>query len=108
MGAAEAAAAGALAVSASHSGAAEVSRELAAAMPEATRWLVSFDLDHEAVTSIAARINAWVELDADRREAVRAALRETVERLWSWNGVAATVLAASSGELVQLLRPQGD
>lgn len=108
MVAAEAASAGALPVSAAHSGAAEVSRELADVLPEAIRWLVSFELDAEAVASIAARINGWLELDGPRREPASEALRETVRRLWSWNGVAATVLAASAGELEPLLRPPAD
>jgi glycosyltransferase involved in cell wall biosynthesis len=107
MVAAEAAAAGVLPVSAAHSGALEVSRELAAGLPAAAQGLVSFELDSRAVESIAARIHGWLELgDADRRAASEA-LRATVQRLWSWEGVAGGVLAASSGELGGLPVPAG-
>jgi glycosyltransferase involved in cell wall biosynthesis len=99
MVAAEAAAAGVLPVSAAHSGAAEVSRELAAALPSEAQGLVSFELGAGAVEAVAARLNGWAALDAGTREAARAALRETVARLWSWEGVASGVLAASEGRL---------
>ena len=105
MVAAEAAAAGVLPVSAAHSGAAEVSRELAAGLPESARDLVSFELGSRAVGEIADRLNAWLELPTEEREAASAALRETVERLWSWEGVASGVLAASAGQLGALVRP---
>jgi glycosyltransferase involved in cell wall biosynthesis len=99
MVAAEAAAAGVLPVSAAHSGALEVSRELAAELPESARGLVSFELNDDAVQAIATRIDAWLRLDEADRRAASESLRETVERLWSWEGVARGVLAASSGEL---------
>jgi hypothetical protein len=38
-------------------------------------------------------------MDPATRDESRAALRETVTRLWSWEGVARGVLAASRGEL---------
>lgn len=106
MVAAEAASAGALPVSAAHSGAAEVSRELVADLPEPARALVSFELDDQAIAAIAACINEWLALTGPQREAASRSLRETVDRLWSWNGVAKGVLAASAGELAALLRPQ--
>ncbi|MQA75020.1 MAG: glycosyltransferase [Solirubrobacterales bacterium] len=99
MVAAEAAAAGALPVAAAHSGALEVSRELAADLPAEVAGLVSFPLGVEAVASIADRVNAWLALSPAARETAGEALRETTERLWSWQGVARTVLAASAGEL---------
>jgi len=102
MVAAEAAAAGVLPVSAAHSGAAEVSRELAAELPAAVAELLSFELDPDAIAAIAARLNAWLALPATEREAAAASLRATVDRLWSWRGVAATVLAAAAGELDRL------
>ena len=58
MVAAEAASAGALPVSAAHSGAAEVSQALAADLPDAARHLVSFELSDDAVEAIAARLRA--------------------------------------------------
>jgi glycosyltransferase involved in cell wall biosynthesis len=105
MVAAEAASAGALPVSAAHSGAAEVSQALAAELPEATRWLLSFDLDDAAVEAIAARIDGWLTLGDAERTAASEALRATVDRLWSWEGVAGGVLSASEGELAELPLP---
>jgi glycosyltransferase involved in cell wall biosynthesis len=99
MVAAEAAAAGVLPVSAAHSGALEVSRELAAELPESARDLVSFVVDDRAVAAIAERIDRWLRLPDADREAASRALRATVERRWSWEGVARGVLAASSGNL---------
>ncbi len=105
MVAAEAAATGALPVSAHHSGAAEVSRALAERLPEDLRALVSFDLDDDAVRAIADRVGAWIALDPEERAAAAASLRATVEDLWSWRGVARSVLSASAGELGSLPRP---
>ena len=105
MVAAEAGAAGVLPVSAAHSGAAEVSRELAAELPQAARDLVSFELGPDAVAEIADRLDRWLGLPPAERRAAGAALRRTVERLWSWEGVARGVLAASSGELDGLALP---
>lgn len=105
MVAAEAASAGALPVSAAHSGAAEVSRELVADLPAPARALVSFELDDQAIVTIAARINGWLALEGPQRDAARRSLRKTVDRLWSWNGVAEGVLAASAGELERVPRP---
>ncbi len=108
MVAAEAAAAGVMPVSAAHSGAAEVSRALAEQLPESARELVSFELDDAAAEAIATRVNAWLALDEAERERAREALRSTVERLWSWEGVARAVLDASAGELAGLPVPVVD
>jgi glycosyltransferase involved in cell wall biosynthesis len=109
MVAAEAAAAGVLPVGAAHSGIAEVSRELAGALTGEAAELVSFELGDGAVEAIADRLNRWLELGLAEQEKGRAALRATVERLWSWDGVARGVLAASGRELEDLPRipPQG-
>jgi hypothetical protein len=58
------------------------------------------------VPAIADRLDAWLALPEGDREAVRERLRETVVRLWSWEGVANGVLAASAGELDRLRRPE--
>jgi glycosyltransferase involved in cell wall biosynthesis len=108
MVAAEAAAAGVLPVSAGHSGAAEVSRALAAALPADVGELVSFPLDDDAVSGIAGRLNAWLALDEPTRERSRRALADTASRLWSWEGVARGVLAASTGDLDELPRVPAD
>jgi glycosyltransferase involved in cell wall biosynthesis len=99
MVAAEAAAAGVLPVSAGHSGAAEVSRALAASLPPKIGELVSFPVAEGAVLGIADRLNAWLGLDADTRARARVTLAEAAGQLWSWDGVARGVLAASAGRL---------
>src|SRR5215207_2486266 len=108
MVAAEAAAAGVLPVSAAHSGAAEVSAALAEGLPRGAAELLTFTVDRHAVSAIADRLNAWLALAEDERAAMRAALAATVARLWSWEGVARTVLAAAGGELDALPRPRFD
>jgi glycosyltransferase involved in cell wall biosynthesis len=102
MVAAEAAACGVLPVSAGHSGMKEVSKELAAALPAEVADLVSFPVEEGAVEAIAGRLNRWLELPEDKREEAREALVETARRLWSWEGVARGVIAASRGELDRL------
>jgi glycosyltransferase involved in cell wall biosynthesis len=102
MVAAEAASAGALPVSAAHSGAVEVSRQLAGELPAQVAPLVSFELDEGAVEAIAARLNGWLALDPSKREQAEQTLRATVARLWSWEGVARGVLAAAAGRLDEI------
>ena len=90
-------------MSAAHSGLAEVSRELAAALPPEVRDLVSFELGHGAVAAIAAAAQRLARAAPARRATRRAqALRATVTRLWSWEGVAEGVIAASAGRLDEL------
>jgi glycosyltransferase involved in cell wall biosynthesis len=105
MVAAEAAACGVLPVSAGHSGMREVSRQLAASLPPEVGALTSFPVEKGTVEAIAARLNGWLALPEERRAAARAALVETVGRLWSWEGVARGVLAAAGGELDDLPEP---
>lgn len=102
MVAAEAAACGALPVSADHSGMREVSRELAAALHPEVGRLTSFPVEEGAVEAIAARLDAWLSLPERDRAAAREALVATVSRLWSWEGVARGVIVAARGELDRL------
>ncbi len=102
MVAAEAAACGVLPVSAGHSGAAEVSAMLAAAVPEAARGWLSFPIDDGAVRAIAARVTAWLAAPEDVRERTRAALVATARERYSWEGVASGVVAAARGHLEAL------
>lgn len=102
MVAAEAAACGVLPVSAGHSGMLEVSRQLAAELPPEVGSLTSFPVEAGAVEAIAGRLNAWLALPEAEREAARPKLAETARRLWSWEGVARGVIAASRGELDRL------
>jgi glycosyltransferase involved in cell wall biosynthesis len=106
MVAVEAAACGTLPVSAGHSGMLEVSRQLAATLPEEVGPLTSFPVEEGAVEAIAARLSAWLALAAPERERARAALVEAVTRLWSWEGVARGVLAAAAGEVEDLPSPE--
>jgi glycosyltransferase involved in cell wall biosynthesis len=106
MVAVEAAACGTLPISAGHSGMLEVSRQLAAGLPDEVARLVSFAVEPGAVAALAERIGAWLALPDARREPAREALVETVRRLWSWEGVARGVLGASVGELDRLPRPE--
>ncbi|HEY4427568.1 MAG TPA: glycosyltransferase family 4 protein [Solirubrobacteraceae bacterium] len=102
MVAVEAAACGVLPVSAAHSGLAEVSDELARAVPpEATGWL-SFSVDDRAVRAIADRLVAWLTADPAVRSSTRDGLVATVRRRWSWDSVAEGVIAAARGEIEDL------
>jgi glycosyltransferase involved in cell wall biosynthesis len=105
MVAVEAAACGALPVSAGHSGMLEVSRQLAAALPDEVAGLLSFPVEEGAVEAIAGRLSGWLSLPEAARTDARGALVETVGRLWSWEGVARGVLAAAAGELRGLPSP---
>jgi glycosyltransferase involved in cell wall biosynthesis len=100
--AAEAAACGVLPVSAGHSGAAEVSAMLAAAVPQEARDWLSFPVDDGAVRAIAERVGGWLRAPADLRAPTRAALVATARERFSWEGVAGGVIAAANGHLEQL------
>jgi glycosyltransferase involved in cell wall biosynthesis len=99
MVAVEAAACGALPVSAGHSGMREVSERLAAAQSDAVAPLTSFPVELGAVEAIADRLDRWFDLPERTRAEARATLVETVARLWSWEGVARGVLDAAAGNL---------
>ena len=105
MVAVEAAACGALPVSAAHSGLAEVTRVLAESVEEPLRDLLSFELGPEAVEDLASRLVAWLRLEAPRRERARAALSVLARDRFGWEGVACGVLAAARGELDNLVAP---
>jgi glycosyltransferase involved in cell wall biosynthesis len=105
MVAAEAAACGALPISAAHSGLAEVSSALAWAVPaDVAPWL-SFPVDDSSAQALAERIVAWLAVDPAVREQTRAGLVRTVRERWSWEGVARGVIAAANGELDGLATP---
>jgi glycosyltransferase involved in cell wall biosynthesis len=105
MVAAEAAACGVLPISAAHSGLAEVSDALARAVPPtAAQWL-SFAVDAGAVRALAGCMIGWLEAEPQLRAATRAGLVATVRERWSWEGVAAGMLAAGQGELDRLTAP---
>jgi glycosyltransferase involved in cell wall biosynthesis len=97
MVAAEAAACGALPLSANHSGMAEVTATLRPALPEHLRPLMSFDVGPGAVREIASKLVTWLELDPNEREDARAALASEAARRYSWETVARGVIDAASG-----------
>ena len=105
MVAVEAAACGALPVSAAHSGMLEVSRSIADSLPGDVAPLISFPVAEGAVTELAARLRAWLAVDPARRREIGAALARRVDELWSWEGVAKGVIAASAGQLEDLPKP---
>jgi glycosyltransferase involved in cell wall biosynthesis len=102
MVAAEAAAAGVPPVCADHSGLHEVAASLAEAVPSEVGKLLSFSLDGGAVGAIADRLNGWLTLDDDTRRGAEASLSARAGEMWSWEGVARGVLAASAGRLGEL------
>ena len=106
MVAAEAAAAGALPVSAAHSGMAEVSAALAAVVSPEIAGLLSFPHEDDPVRGIGERLSAWLSLPAGERREIGAALAGRIAELWSWDSVAAGVIAASAGDLEGLPRPR--
>jgi glycosyltransferase involved in cell wall biosynthesis len=105
MVAAEAAACGALPLSAGHSGMAEVTATLAPALPEELRPLLSFEVGPRAVEDIAGRLVAWLSLDRCERERARLSLAREASRRYSWESVAEGVIAAALGRLDELDRP---
>jgi glycosyltransferase involved in cell wall biosynthesis len=105
MVAAEAAACGALPVSAAHSGLAEVSEALALALPAPAAATLSFAVDDRSVAAIAGCLCDWLGLDPGLRSQARAGLVRTVRERWSWDRVADGVIAAARGELDDLQEP---
>lgn len=102
MVAVEAAACGALPVSADHSGMREVSQRLGEGVAPEIAALLSFEAAPGAVEQIAARLLAWLALPAAERDAASAQLAARAAELWSWERVAAGVIAASKGDLEEL------
>ena len=96
---AESAACGIPPVAADHSGMREVAQVLAEAVPPDLAHLLSFPVGPDAVTELAERLEGWLALDPARRHEAGLALSGRVDELWSWEGVARTVIAASKGEL---------
>ena len=105
---AESAACGVPPVSADHSGMREVARLLADAVDPDLASLLSFEVGPAAVAELAQRLGGWLALDPERRHGAGRALAARVDELWSWEGVARGVLAASRGELDRLPRVTAD
>ena len=105
MVAAEAAACGALPLSAAHSGMAEVTATLAPALDEALRPLLSFDVGPGAVAEVAAKLTRWLGLEAGERERASAALAELARGRYGWEAVGEGVIRAALGRLDELPEP---
>ncbi|HEY6860951.1 MAG TPA: hypothetical protein VI358_14340, partial [Pseudolabrys sp.] len=105
MVAVEAAACGALPLSARHSGMAEVTATLAPALPNELQPLLSFEIGPRAVDEIASKLVAWLTLDAAERQRAQSALANEAAHRYSWENVARGVIAAAQGRLTELPRP---
>jgi glycosyltransferase involved in cell wall biosynthesis len=101
---AESAACGVPPVAADHSGMREVAQLLADAVEPDLARLLSFPVGPGAVTELADRLDGWLALAPETRAEAGRALAERVDELWSWEGVARTVISASRGELEGLPR----
>jgi glycosyltransferase involved in cell wall biosynthesis len=107
MVAVEAAACGALPLSAAHSGLAEVTRRLEPVVDEAIRPLLSFERGPGAVEEIARKLVDWLSLDLRERDRARRALSSEARSRFGWEGVAKGVVAAAEGRLEDLPVPAG-
>jgi glycosyltransferase involved in cell wall biosynthesis len=101
---AESAACGVPPVAADHSGMREVAELLAEAVPPDEARLLSFPVGPGAITELADRLEGWLAMDPERHREAGLALSARVDELWSWQGVARTVIAASEGQIDQLPR----
>jgi glycosyltransferase involved in cell wall biosynthesis len=105
MVAIEAAACGALPLSASHSGLAEVTTALREGIDEELRPLLAFERGPGAVAEIADKLIAWLTLEEGQRAAASAALSDLARARYGWESVAEGVIAAARGQLGDLPRP---
>ena len=105
MVAVEAAACGALPLSAAHSGLAEVTRTLEPAVPREVAPLLSFERGDDAVEQIAGKLVTWLTMTPAQRAPVRAELSRLARERYGWEGVAAGVIAAAEGRLDGLPKP---
>ncbi len=105
MVAVEAAACGALPLSASHSGLAEVTTTLRPAAGAGFEPLLSFEPGPGSVREIAEKLVTWLSTPAGERDPVRAALSDLARERYGWEGVARGVIAAARGELDELPEP---
>jgi glycosyltransferase involved in cell wall biosynthesis len=108
MVAVEAAACGALPLSAAHSGLAEVTRQLRDAVDDAIKPLLSFERAPGAIEEIAAKLTKWLSMPPAERDKARRALSREARGRFGWEGVARGVIAAAEGRLDELPRPAAD
>lgn len=95
MVAAEAAACGSPPLVARHSGLAEIAAQIERSYPQGCRHLASFRRGDAA--DLAGRLAELLALPPARWQELSAAARATVVREWSWEHVAARILAVGAG-----------
>ncbi len=105
MVAAEAACCGALPLSASHSGLAEVTAALAGSVDPQIRPLLSFERGPAAVQEIAEKLVGGFRLAPDHRARAAQSLSTEARRRYGWESVAEGVIAAAQGRLDELPEP---
>ncbi|MEA2397247.1 MAG: hypothetical protein QOK25_803 [Thermoleophilaceae bacterium] len=105
MVAVEAAACGALPLSAAHSGLAEVTRAFQPAVEPDIARLLSFQLGPGVVREIASKLVEWLEMPEEGRGRASAALSELARKRYGWQSVAEGVIAAAQGRLAELPEP---
>jgi glycosyltransferase involved in cell wall biosynthesis len=105
MVAVEAAACGALPLSAAHSGLAEVTATLRQALDEDLRPLLEFERGPGAVVEIADKLVRWLSLAPERRAQASVALSSLARGRYGWESVAEGVIAAAQGQLEGLAEP---
>jgi glycosyltransferase involved in cell wall biosynthesis len=105
MVAAEAAACGALPLSAAHSGLAEVTTTLTGALDPELAPLLSFERGPGAVEEIASKLVEWLSLPASERQRASESLAALARRTYGWESVAEGVIAAAEGRLADLPEP---
>jgi glycosyltransferase involved in cell wall biosynthesis len=105
MVAVEAAACGALPLSAAHSGLAEVTAVLEGAVDPDLGPLMSFEPGPDAVEQIAHKLVSWLEMEPECRDAARASLAALARERFGWESVAEGVIAAAQGRLAELPEP---
>ena len=105
MVAVEAAACGALPLSAGHSGMAEVTATLAPALPDGLRPLLSFEIGPELCRKSLTSWSRGSPSTPHEREHAKSTLANEAARRYSWENVARGVIAAAQGRLAELPRP---
>jgi glycosyltransferase involved in cell wall biosynthesis len=105
MVAVEAAACGALPLSASHSGLAEVTRQLEPVVDKEVQPLMSFERGAGAVEEVARKLTEWLTLDPETRDQARKALSDEARKRFGWEGVGEGVISAAQGRLDEVPEP---
>jgi glycosyltransferase involved in cell wall biosynthesis len=106
MVAIEAVASGVWPIVTNQSGLAEVASTLSRAIPAERSALLSFDPGPGAVRQLADHICTWFAIPSDERLELTTTLRKASEKLWSWEVIAKSLIAACDGRLDELPAPK--